>query len=113
VNSTKEAFGQAQDLRATQPINFVTRDDPPAILVTGADDTTVAPKHTLHLADLLQAKGVIAETRVYRGVGHVGVMLAVAGPFRRRAPVLRDVTDFLAKQASEPPSAARAQPPSA
>lgn len=99
VNSTREAFGQTADLAATQPINFVSRDDPPAILVTGDGDTTVAPKHTLHMAELLQAKGVTAETRVYRGVGHVGIMLAVAAPLRRRAPVLADVTTFLQAQA--------------
>ena len=98
VDSTREAFGRFSDLPSTQPVNFVSRDDPPAILVTGDADTTVKPKHTLHLAELLQAKGVTAETRVYRGVGHIGIALAIAGPFRGRAPVLADVTKFLKAQ---------------
>jgi hypothetical protein len=34
------------------------------------------------------------ETKRYPRVDHVGIMLALSRPFRGRAPVLADVTEF-------------------
>lgn len=93
--ATIAAFGRAPDLSATQPETWVDPADPPSFLATGADDTTVAPRHTRDLAARLQAAGVPVETRVYPGVGHVGLVLALSSPFRGRAPVLSDVSAFL------------------
>jgi acetyl esterase/lipase len=104
-DATIRTFSKVENLPSTQPINHVSRDDPPVLLVTGADDTTVAPKHTLELARRLQDRGVTAETRVYPRVGHVGLVLTLAGPLRGRAPVLDDVATFLRRA-----SAGEAQP---
>jgi acetyl esterase/lipase len=64
------------------------------LLVIGGDDTLVRPLQTALLAERLRAAGVGAETRVYPGVGHVGVMAAFARPLRGKAPVLDDVAKF-------------------
>jgi acetyl esterase/lipase len=88
-------FGEAKDLAATQPTSFVTADSPPAFLATGDDDTMVYPKNTVKLAARLRAAGVPVEEEHYPGVDHVRMVLALSRPFRGRAPVLRQMTEFL------------------
>jgi acetyl esterase/lipase len=88
-------FGEAKDLAATQPISFVTADSPPAFLATGDQDTMVFPKNTVKLAARLRAAGVAVEEAHYPDVDHVRMVLALSRPFRGRAPVLQQMTDFL------------------
>lgn len=98
--STKAAFGQVRDLDATQPINFVSPDAPPMLLATGDADTTVKPRNSRELAERLSAAGARVTTKVYPGIGHIGIMLALSVLFRGRAPVLDDVTAFIAEPRS-------------
>lgn len=108
--ATLAAFSGAPDLPASQPAAHIDRADPPAFLATGAADERVAPRHTRDLGARLRAAGVTAETRVYPDVGHVGIALALTAPFRRRAPVLDEVSAFL--RARTAPTQPRPQPPS-
>ena len=94
VASTQNAFGHVADFPSTQPVSHAGAGDPPALLVAGADDTLVRPRQTAALAQRLKAAGVSAETRLYPGVGHIGVMTALARPLRGKAPVLQDAADF-------------------
>jgi acetyl esterase/lipase len=103
--ATIRTFGEAPDLPATQPVNFVSRDDPPAFLATGSDDERVAPRHTVTLGARLRAAGAVADSRIYPGLGHVGIALALSAPFRRRAPVLDEATRFLLQRSAVQPSA--------
>lgn len=79
---------------ASQPIAFVDASDPPALLVTGLDDTTVEPRNTTDMAAALEAAGVPVAVELYEGLGHVDTIGAFAGPLRGR-PVLGDVLAFL------------------
>lgn len=88
------AFGQWPKPTETQPVNFVEAGDPPALLLTGADDTIVRPRNSDALAAKLRAAGVPVERKSYAGMGHVGILTAIARPFRGRAPVLRDMIAF-------------------
>lgn len=101
VASTQNAFGHVADLPSTQPVNHAGAGDPPALLVAGADDTLVRPRQTAALAQRLKAAGVLAETRLYPGVGHIGVMTALSKPLRGKAPVLADAADFAARVTAE------------
>ena len=94
VAATKAAFGGVEDLGQTQPAAFAGKDDPPALLVHGGKDKLVLPVQSLALAARLTGSGGRAETRIYPGVGHIGVMTAIARPLRGRAPVLADVAEF-------------------
>jgi acetyl esterase/lipase len=98
VDSTIAAFGQTKDLKATQPINFVTRTAPPMFLATGSDDTLVLPRNSKALAAKLDAQRVPVIHRTYGGVSHVGIMLALSLPFRGQAPVLDDIASFIVEQ---------------
>jgi acetyl esterase/lipase len=91
----QRTFGEAKDLAATQPTSFVTPASPPAFLATGDDDTMVFPKNTVKLAAKLRAAGVEVREEHYPGVDHVRMVLALSRPFRGRAPVLQQMSEFL------------------
>lgn len=95
------AFGQWPRPAETQPVRFVEAGDPPALLLTGADDTIVRPRNSDALAAKLRAVGVPVERKDYAGMGHVGIITALARPFRSRAPVLRDMISFAAAVTEE------------
>jgi acetyl esterase/lipase len=94
VDATRNAFGQAPDVQVTQPIRFVRADAPPLLLLWGADDDTVGPRNLESLARLQRAVGGSVETKIYPGVDHIDILLAISRPFRGRAPVLADMIAF-------------------
>lgn len=94
VDASRNAFGRWPDPQETQPVAHAGAGDPPALLLTGADDTTVRPRNSEALAARLRAGGVAAEVKAYPGVGHVGLVTSLARPLRRRAPTLDDMTAF-------------------
>jgi acetyl esterase/lipase len=91
---TSAAFGQERDLASTQPINFASVGDPPALLLHGSRDTLVQPRDSRRLAERLRAAGVDAQLKLYPGIGHIGMVTALARPLRGRAPVLEDIATF-------------------
>ena len=95
VKSTLDTFGQAPDPAATQPINHVAPGAPPIFLAHGDKDTLVYPKNTLALAAALSRAGDTVEVKIYPGLSHADLVLALSRPFRGKAPVLADMTAFL------------------
>ncbi len=91
----RRTFGEAPDLAATQPVAFVRRDAPPMFLATAEQDNLVYPRNTHQLAAALRAKGAVVEERVYPGMDHIRMVLSLSRPFRAKAPVLDEMTDFL------------------
>ena len=94
----EEIFGPGPASPASQPINHVAAGDPPMLLATGTDDRTVRPRNSVALAERLEAAGVAAELIEYPGLGHIGIVAALAAPLRFVAPVLDDVDAFLRRQ---------------
>ena len=92
---TRAVFGYPDTSIRTQPIHFVSRDDPPALLITGSADETVNPGTTTRLAARLRASGVAVREVVYPGVSHVRLLGAMSPPLRRTAPVVEDVARFV------------------
>ncbi|MFC3711695.1 alpha/beta hydrolase [Sphingoaurantiacus capsulatus] len=95
VAATRNAFGKAADPATTQPISFARGDAPPLFLATGTEDTMVLPRNSRKLAKAVEAAGGKAILREYPELGHVGIVVTLSKPFRGRAPVLRDVVEFL------------------
>ena len=95
-SSAIAAFGRWNDLPATQPVNFVSTQAPPFLLLTGDTDTTVYPRNSKRLAAELEQAGVHHRIIEYPGIGHAGIMLALSRPLRWRAPVLEDIRAFFA-----------------
>lgn len=92
------ALGNAPDLADTQPIHFARADAPSLLLLHGESDTTVLPRNSRRLANAVSDLGGAAEARVYPDLGHIGILLALSKPFRGRAPVLTDASNFLLAQ---------------
>jgi len=99
VAASRAAFGQSSDPAETQPVTWAGAGDPPALLLYGTDDTVVQPRNSKALAAKLRAGGVAVDERAYAKLGHVGILLALARPFRGRAPVLDDVSSFVRRTA--------------
>jgi acetyl esterase/lipase len=95
----KEVFTPPANKRLTQPITFAHAGAPPMLLLHGDADTTVAPRNSISLAEHMRAQGGQAELKLYKGVGHIGIVISLAPLFRERAPALDDMARFF-EQAS-------------
>lgn len=92
--STIGAFGNAPDPAATQPINFASEGDPPALLLHGSVDDTVRPIQSTRLEARLAAAGVRVRHVVYEGIGHTRIMTALSRWTRGSAASLDDIEEF-------------------
>ena len=91
-------FATVDDGPASQPVNYVDGRNPPLLLLAGDADTTVRPANTRSLAARVAAAGGAVQSRIYPGLGHVGIVTAFAPLFNGRAPVLDDVWRFIQEQ---------------
>jgi acetyl esterase/lipase len=92
----KVIFSPPDDIRDTQPITYAAADAPPLFLLHGGADITVLPRNLTALAARIRAAGGVVETKIYPGLGHIGIILAVLPYLSFRAPVLKDVLAFIA-----------------
>lgn len=90
----KETFGDAPNPEGTQPVNLVTSDAPPMLLVTGTNDPIVRRQNTEAMAEKLRAQGIWVTEKYYEGMGHLEPVIAMGMMMRWRMPVLKDVVDF-------------------
>lgn len=93
--SADKAMGKIRPPEKTQPIAFARGDAPPLWLASGDEDETVRPRNSQNLAAAIERTGGEASVRLYPGMGHTGIVMALAQPFRGKGPVLEDATDFL------------------
>ncbi|RFU46841.1 alpha/beta hydrolase [Paraburkholderia sp. DHOC27] len=97
----------------SQPINFVTGDEPPMFLAAGKRDTTVDPGNTDRLAAKMRAVGDSVEVKHYPYVGHVLLVASLAAPLRFFAPALKDATQFISAEMAQKTARAIAPAPAA
>jgi len=91
-------FAPVDDGPASQPVTYVDGSSPPLLLLAGDADTTVRPANTRSLAARVAAAGGAVESRIYPGIGHIGIVTAFAPLFSGRAPVLDDVWRFITQR---------------
>ncbi len=104
---TRTVFGHVADLRSTQPALVADGGTPPVLLLHGTGDQTVLPRNSARLAERLQALGVPAELRLYSGVTHAGILLALSPLSRGDPPVARDLARFVERVRPQSASAPR------
>jgi acetyl esterase/lipase len=94
-----DMFGSthAAQLRS-QPVHFVSGDEPPMLLLQGTADKVVAPRNASSLASALRAQHEPVELKLYPDIGHAAILLALSRPFRGKAPVLDDTVQFIQTQ---------------
>lgn len=79
----------------SQPVNFVSADAPPTLLVHGSDDDVVSVSNSRNLAAQLSHHGVDVDLRVYDGAGHATVAAALAPALAFIGDTLEDSRSFL------------------
>ncbi len=98
--STRDVFvDYAGRADAARPVAFAGPDAPPALLMHGVHDGTVRLFNTRELAAALSAKGVPVRKLEFDNIEHIGILTAIAWPFRWRAPVLDEVVRFVKESA--------------
>lgn len=90
----QDIFG-GPDNRAIEAITFATAPLPPALLISGDDDSTVYPRNSVSLAAAWRAAGTPVELKLYPGVGHIDVVAAFSDLLRGRAPTRDDVLAWI------------------
>jgi acetyl esterase/lipase len=91
----KAVFSTVGDSPQSQPITYVDGHAPPMLLLAGSADRTVLPRNTLSLAAKIRATGGQVEDRIFPGVAHIGLVIAIAPLFQGKAPVLPMVEAFI------------------
>jgi acetyl esterase/lipase len=79
---------------AIEPIHFVDGHAPPILLLHGLKDKTVDSGNSARLAAKIKSAGGNVQYIAYPSRAHVGVVLALAWPFRWLDPVLDDTVKF-------------------
>lgn len=97
---TKALFSKVGEAD-TQPVNYAHANALPMLLVTGVDDSEVLPHNTIYLTTKLRKYGNTVVEDIYPGVGHTGIRLAFSAFFRSKAPVLDDISNFVAMQSAK------------
>jgi acetyl esterase/lipase len=78
-----------------QVLPYVSGEAPPALLLHGRGDKLVWPSNTEQLSAGLRAAGVRVDATIFDNRGHVDLLAALSVPARARAPVLRQIADFM------------------
>ena len=94
VASSINAFGQAPDPIQTQPLHFARADAPPLWLGHGTADVIVHDEDIILLEARMRELGGRCEAKLYPGLSHEDLIATFSPLFRKKAPVLADVSDF-------------------
>lgn len=68
-NSSKEA-NKLQSYREVSPINFISKDSPPLLMIQGDKDTTIPVKHAYYIKQKAEAIKAPVEIMIIKNAGH-------------------------------------------
>jgi acetyl esterase/lipase len=91
----KVIFGPEDGRSRSQPINFVTGDAPPALLLHGDADTTVGPHNSINFAQRIRERGGKVQHIRYPGVDHREIVVHLSALFRNGKPELPAIAAFV------------------
>ena len=91
----QELMGPSAGWPETYPYTFVDGTQPPLLLLHGERDSVVTAGNSVRLAERIRARGGCVRLRVYRGIGHIQLALALTFPALELAPVLPEITQFV------------------
>lgn len=92
-------FNGAENFPDMQAGNFVNGNEPPMVLLQGEDDGTVNRINIRRLSEALRQHGVCHQTRLYPGVGHIGIIGAFTWAYDSE-PIVGDVETFARRLAA-------------
>lgn len=105
--AVRNAFGDAPNPEGTQPVNLITSDTPPMLLMSGTKDPIVRMQNTQHFAEKLRQQGIWVTEKYYEGFGHLEPVIALGRLWRWRMPILDDITEFFTRFGAFPQGAPR------
>jgi acetyl esterase/lipase len=88
-------MGPRESWPGTYPLTYARGDAAPILLLHGGRDRTVNPTNTARLSAAIRARGGCASYRVYRGIDHIGIVIALSVPRFHLAPVMDDLLGFI------------------
>ncbi len=80
---------------ASQPVNFVTGQEGPVLLIHGLKDNRVKPRNSQSLANAITSAGGNVDLLLYEKSGHAQVLTGLAKPLRWTSPVAADALGFI------------------
>lgn len=98
VPASINAFGQWPEQRQTQPLTHARADAPPLWLGHGTADIVVHDEDTILLDAKMRQLGGRSEAKLYPGLNHADLIATFAPLFRKKAPVLADVSAFFHRE---------------
>lgn len=99
--TTKEIFSSAKIADRTRPVKFADETSPATLLFHGLEDDTVKLYNAEDLNKALTQSGVESRLVTLDGIGHIGIIAAIAQPFRWRADILEQTVKFIKKFGKE------------
>ena len=91
-------MGPREEWARTYPLTHVGGGASPLLLLHGARDRTVSPDNARRLAAAVRQHGGCATVRIYRGLDHVGIVIALSVPRLAIAPVMADLMAFVRRR---------------
>ena len=93
-DSGRNALGHVQPPAATQPVTFARSDAASLLLLTGGADDVVRPRNSLALDRAMRAERGQSTAKVFEGMGHAGIIMALSRPFAQGGKVTQPVIAF-------------------
>ena len=94
----KAQSGGSKGTALKSPVNLVAANDPPFLIIHGADDWFIAPHHSQELAQRLHAVGVPATLVLVKNDGH-GLAVPTSGKIEQPSPatLIQMIRDFFVR----------------
>ncbi|MBN2866991.1 MAG: alpha/beta hydrolase [Thiotrichales bacterium] len=93
----KKIFAPPENYPQMQVTTFIDGSEPPMLLLWGDADTEVWRRNLDLLTQKIQQTGGVVETKIYPGVGHVGILANQAWFVPGQATALEDLSTFFNK----------------
>ena len=90
-----DIFGAENERWKSQPIEFVTGQNPAMLLLVGLKDNIVAPFNTFNLSNKIKSKGGLVEVIEFPTYGHIDMAAKLAKPLRGNGELLQAMVDFI------------------
>ncbi|HEY8569873.1 alpha/beta hydrolase [Microbulbifer sp.] len=94
----KDIFGPPNNYPNMQVPTFVRGDEPPMLLLHGADDKDVIQRNLNRLRDKIEKSGGAVEAHIYDDVDHIDMIGSLSWLLEFKAPVERDMLEFFERQ---------------
>jgi acetyl esterase/lipase len=104
ASDLRDLFGPPERFDQSQPVNFADGDNPPLLLMHGANDDVVQVENTRSLSRAVTKAGGPVTTVIYPDMSHTWIVATMAAPLRGRSDVLDQVGEFVRAHAEGAPA---------